>query len=144
MKTRNIRNDFGLEILDIDLSQALPDSVFTDILDYFYQYSVLLFRQQSLTPQAQVALCHRFSQPRIETRQQFNTQECAEASTIGNILSDTGKQLSFFAHGVFGRHTDGSAACHVNAATFVYAVKFSQLRTILFNWQTSATADVEP
>lgn len=123
MKTRNIRDDFGLEILDIDLSQELPDSVFAQILDYFYQYSVLLFRQQSLTPQAQAALCHRFGQPKIETRKQFNIQEHPEVSTIGNILSDTGKQLSFFARGGFGWHTDGSAACHVNAATFLYAVE---------------------
>ena len=44
-------------------------------------------------------------------------------STIGNITSAEGKPLSFFARGGFGWHTDGTAACHVNAATLLYAVE---------------------
>ena len=123
MQTRKIRDDFGLEILDIDLNEELSDSDFSEILECFYQHSVLLFRGQSLTPPAQAALCHRFGQPKIETRKQFNFQECPEVSTIGNILAKNGKQLSFFARGGFGWHTDGSAACHVNAATFLYSVE---------------------
>ena len=123
MKTQPIRDDFGLEIGDIDLSQELSDSQFQQILDYYYEYSVLLFRNQAITPKAQASLCHRFGQPKIETRKQFNFQECPEVSTIGNIVDDTGKQLSFFARGGFGWHTDGTAACHVDAATLLYAVE---------------------
>ncbi|GEM_PF-544150 len=123
MKTREIRNDFGLEILDVDLCNNLSDSLFAQILELYYQHSVLLFRNQLLTPEAQAALCHRFGQPKIETRKQFNFQECPEVSTIGNITGHNGKQLSFFARGGFGWHTDGTAACHVNAATLLYAVE---------------------
>lgn len=123
MKTREIRDDFGLEIMDIDLAESLSDSQFEQIFDYYHQYSMLLFRNQSLTPKKQAALCYRFGQPKIETRKQFNFQECPEVSTIGNITDQSGKLLSFFARGGFGWHTDGSAACHVNAATFLYAVE---------------------
>jgi len=123
IKTREIRDDFGLEILDVDLCYNLSDSLFAQILELYYQHSVLLFRNQLLTPEAQSALCHRFGQPKIETRKQFNFQECPEVSTIGNITGHNGKQLSFFARGGFGWHTDGTAACHVNAATLLYAVE---------------------
>ena len=123
MKTRKIRSDFGIEILDIDLAAELSDQEFEQILACYYEHSVLLFRDQSLTPSAQAALCHRLGQPKIETRKQFNFQECPEVSTIGNIVAASGKQLAFFARGGFGWHTDGSAACHVDAATLLYAVE---------------------
>jgi taurine dioxygenase len=126
MKARQIRDDFGLEIDGIDLSRPLSDKQLEEILYYFYQYSVLIFPNQSLTPQAQAEFCHRLGRPKIETRKQFNFQECPEVSTIGNIIGKNDKQLSFFARGGFGWHTDGTAACHVNTATLLYAVEVPQ------------------
>lgn len=123
MRTRRIGDDFGLEILDLDLTTDLDDALFDEILSYYYQHSLLLFRNQRLSPQHQAALCHRFGQPKIETRKQFNFQEYPEVSTIGNIMDDQGKPLCFFARGGFGWHTDGTAACHVDAATLLYAVE---------------------
>jgi alpha-ketoglutarate-dependent taurine dioxygenase len=123
MKTREIRADFGLEILDIDLAAGLSDSQFDEILEHYYRRSLLLFRNQRLTPRRQAELCHRFGQPKIETRKQFNFQEHPEVSTLGNILDAEGKPLTFFARGGFGWHTDGTAACHVDAATLLYAVE---------------------
>jgi taurine dioxygenase len=122
MKIREMRQDFGLEILDIDLSGDISNEVFDEILEYYYRYSLLLFRNQNLSPKDQARLCHRFGQPKIETRKQYNYQECPEVSTIGNITNDQGKPLSFLARGGFGWHTDGAAACHVDAATMLYAV----------------------
>ena len=123
MKTRQIKDDFGLEVTDINLAEPLSDLQFKQVLDYFYEYSVLLFPNQSLTPEAQAAFCHRLGQPKIETRKQFNFQEFPEVSAIGNIIGKNHKQLSFFARGGFGWHTDGTAACHVNSATLLYAVE---------------------
>lgn len=126
MKIREVKQDFGLEILDIDLEACLSDEQFNEILDYYYRHSLLLFRNQRLSPKGQARLCHRFGQPKIETRKQFNYQECPEVSTIGNITDDHGKPLSFFARGGFGWHTDGTAACHVDAATLLYSVDVPQ------------------
>ena len=123
MKTRELRPDFGLEILDIDLASDLSDRQFEEILEHYYHYSLLLIRNQRLSSKAQAAICHRFGQPKIETRKQFNFQENPEVSTLGNIRNNTGKPLTFFARGGFGWHTDGTAACHVDAATLLYAVE---------------------
>ena len=122
LETRPLHRDFGVEVVDFDL-RDLDDDSFTAILECYYRHSVLLFRHQDLTAADQASLCHRFGQPKIETRKQFNYQECPEVSTIGNITDGQGKPLSFFARGGFGWHTDGTAACHVNAATLLYAVE---------------------
>jgi len=38
----------------------------------------------------------------VKTRKRFNFQEYPEVSTIGNIVNNEGRQLSFFARGGFG------------------------------------------
>jgi taurine dioxygenase len=144
MKTLRIRDDFGLKISDIDLCEPLSDFQFKQILDYFYKYSLLVFPNQSLTPRAQAAFCHRLGQPKIETRKQFNFQECPEVSTIGNIIGKNDKQLSFFARGGFGWHTDGTAACHVNAATLLYAVEVPRNGGDTLFLSTASTYDRAP
>ncbi|MDH3857325.1 MAG: TauD/TfdA family dioxygenase [Gammaproteobacteria bacterium] len=101
----------------------MSDADFSSLIELYYRHSMLLFRNQDLPPQAQASLAHRFGKPKIETRKQFNFQEHPEVSTIGNIKNKSGKLLSFFVRGGFGWHTDGTAACHVDAATFLYAVE---------------------
>ncbi len=123
MKVRELRSDFGLEITEIDLANDLNDDIFEEIRDYYYRYSLLVFRNQQLSAYEQARLAHRFGQPKIETRKQFNFQDVPEVSTIGNITDHQGRPLSFLAKGGFGWHTDGAAACHVDAATFLYSVE---------------------
>ena len=121
--TRKVTASFGLEILDVDLSNELKAQDYAELVELYHQHSMLLFRHQSLTAKSQAALAHRFGAPKIETRKQFNFQEYPEVSTIGNLQDNNGKLLSFFVRGGFGWHTDGAAACHVNAATMLYAVE---------------------
>jgi taurine dioxygenase len=121
--TRQIHPDFGLEILDIDLAGELSKRDFAEIVELYHRHSMLLFRHQSLDPAAQAALARRLGMPKIETRKQFNFREHPEVSTIGNIVAPGGRPLAFFVRGGFGWHTDGTAACHVNAATMLYALE---------------------
>jgi taurine dioxygenase len=123
LDTRKITESFGLEILNIDLSNEFPALDYAEIIELYHHHSMLLFRNQSLSPKSQAALAHRFGAPKIETRKQFNFREYPEVSTIGNLQDNNGKLLSFFVRGGFGWHTDGAAACHVNAATMLYAVE---------------------
>lgn len=123
VKTRRLHDDFGLEIRGLDLATEVTDDRFAQLLELYYAHSLLLFRDQRLSPADQAALCHRFGKPKIETRKQFNFREHPEVSTIGNVTDARGRPLSFFARGGFGWHTDGTAACHVDAATLLYAVE---------------------
>ena len=115
--------NFGREVLGVDLSAPIDDDSFAEILDLYFSHSALLFRDQDLSPQSQARLAHRFGRPKIETRKQFNLKDYPEVSTIGNAKHPDGEDAAFFVRGGFGWHTDGTSACHVDAATFLYAVE---------------------
>ena len=115
--------NFGLEVSGVDLSSLIDDDSFAEILDLYFSHSALLFRDQDLSPQSQARLAHRFGRPKIETRKQFNLKDYPEVSTIGNVKHPDGEDAAFFVRGGFGWHTDGTSACHVDAATFLYAVE---------------------
>jgi len=115
--------NFGREVLGVDLSAPIDDDSFAEILDLYFSHSALLFRDQDLSPQSQARLAHRFGRPKIETRKQFNLKDYPEVSTIGNVKHPDGQDAAFFVRGGFGWHTDGTSACHVDAATFLYAVE---------------------
>ena len=115
--------NFGLEVTGVDLSSPIDDDSFAEIRDLYFSHSALLFRDQDLSPQSQARLAHRFGRPKIETRKQFNLKDYPEVSTIGNVKHPDGEDAAFFVRGGFGWHTDGTSACHVDAATFLYGVE---------------------
>ena len=123
MRTRPLMPNFGLEISGVDLSTPIDDDSFAEIRDLYFSHSALLFRDQDLSPHSQAHLAHRFGRPKIETRKQFNLKDHPEVSTIGNVKHPDGEDAAFFVRGGFGWHTDGTSACHVDAATFLYAVE---------------------
>lgn len=115
--------NFGLEVSGVELSSPIDDDSFAEIRDLYFSHSALLFRDQDLSPQSQARLAHRFGCPKIETRKQFNLKDYPEVSTIGNVKHPDGQDAAFFVRGGFGWHTDGTSACHVDAATVLYAVE---------------------
>ncbi len=123
MQTRPLMPNFGLEVSGVDLSSPIDDDSFAEIRDLYFSHSALLFRGQDLSPASQASLAHRFGRPKIETRKQFNLKDHPEVSTIGNVKHPDGEDAAFFVRGGFGWHTDGTSACHVDAATFLYAVE---------------------
>ena len=72
---------------------------------------------------ARSPLLYRFGRPKVETRKQFNIRDYPWVSTVGNIVDEDGKPLAFFNRCGEDWHTDGTAACHTNAATFLHAVE---------------------
>ena len=123
IETKPVVHNFGVEVMDIDLSENLSPATVEEIRSLYFEHSLLLFRGQDLGPADQARLAHLLGKPKIETRKQFNLPDHPEVSTLGNIKDEAGKPVTFFARGGFGWHTDGSAACHVDAATLLYAVE---------------------
>ena len=60
LQLRLLHPDFGAEILDVDLSQTVSDARFAEIEMAVEQYSVVLFRRQSLDDESQLAFSRRF------------------------------------------------------------------------------------
>lgn len=57
-----LQSQFGLEISGLNLSEPLPQNVFSYIRDRFNQYSVLLFRQQNIDDTQQIAFSRLFGE----------------------------------------------------------------------------------
>ena len=118
-----IKEQFGAEVTGVDLATEFTDEVLREIKEAYYENSLLLFRGQTLDAASLARFLHRFGRPKIETRTQFNLRDHPEVSTLGNIVDEDGEPLAFLNRGGVAWHTDGSATCHSNAATFLYAVE---------------------
>ena len=57
LNSRPITAEFGVEVLDIDLSQQLSDQLFSQLKSLYFEHSLLLFRHQNLTPADSGAFC---------------------------------------------------------------------------------------
>lgn len=60
MKVQPLTGTIGAEILDIDISKDLPDSVISDIRGVLLEHKVIFFREQDLTPEGQIRFAKRF------------------------------------------------------------------------------------
>jgi len=60
MKVQPLTGTIGAEILDIDISKDLPDSVISDIRGVLLEHKVIFFREQELTPEGQIRFAKRF------------------------------------------------------------------------------------
>jgi taurine dioxygenase len=65
----------GAELTGIDLRQELPDEVIAEVRRALYDYKVIFFRDQPLTPQQHVAFARRFGELEIHPFLPSNTGE---------------------------------------------------------------------
>ncbi len=78
----------GAEIIGLDLRQPLNTEDFRRIHQAHLQYHVLVFRQQDLTPEQQIAFSRRFGSLQIHVLQQFLLAGHPEILIVSNILRD--------------------------------------------------------
>ena len=71
MQIRPLSQHVGAEIGGVDVAADLPDDVFQEIDDAYNRYSVLVFRDQKLTPAQQIRFARRFGDLEISPRTQF-------------------------------------------------------------------------
>ena len=62
----------GAEISEIDLRKPLDDSIFDALAAAFDRYSVVVFRNQNLTPEQRIVFSRRFGPLQINVRSEFN------------------------------------------------------------------------
>src|SRR6516162_2844864 len=60
----------GAEIIEVNLA-VMPNGVFEKIEDAYNRYSLLIFRDQELSPEQQIAFARRFGELEISPRTQF-------------------------------------------------------------------------
>ncbi|NNE23959.1 MAG: TauD/TfdA family dioxygenase, partial [Rhizobiales bacterium] len=60
VSVKPLSGNLGAEIGDVDLSGELTNSQFSDIRDAFHRYSVIVFRDQHLKPEAHLRFAQRW------------------------------------------------------------------------------------
>ncbi|NND50220.1 MAG: TauD/TfdA family dioxygenase [Rhizobiales bacterium] len=81
-----LNEEIGAEITGIDLSLPLDDETFAEIQDAFFKHSVLVFREQNITAEQQIAFSRRFGDLEIHVLKQFLHPQHPEILLISNIV----------------------------------------------------------
>jgi taurine dioxygenase len=111
----------GAEICGVNLAADLPDDIFEEIDDAYNRYSVLVFRDQKLTPEQQIAFARRFGELEISPRTQFALPGYPEVLVLSNII-ENGKPIG---NADAGRtwHTDMSYTKTPPRGSLLYALE---------------------
>lgn len=75
----------GAEIIDLDLTRPLPDDEFKRVHQAHLDHHLLIFRDQRITPEQQIAFSRRFGALQIHVLHQFQLSGYPEILIISNI-----------------------------------------------------------
>ena len=116
-----ITDRIGTEVRGIDVSQPIAARDFDRIYQAWLDTTILLFRDQSLTPEQQVEFTKKFGDVVSYTREKFSESRFPEVLILSNIVKD-GKPIG---SPVSGRvwHTDGHYLENPPAGTILHAIE---------------------
>jgi alpha-ketoglutarate-dependent taurine dioxygenase len=86
----------GAEISEIDLRKPLDDSIFYAVAAAFDRYSVVVFRNQDLTPEQRIVFSRRFGPLQVNETTQFRIGgRESEISHHGPVCPDRTANFTF-------------------------------------------------
>ncbi len=113
----------GAEITGVDLAQKLDDATFRQIQEAYYRHSVIVFRDQKLTPEQQVSFSRRFGELEIHVLKQYLLPGYPEILVVSNIV-ENGRLIGLADAGrVAVWHTDMSYLKEPSAGSALYALE---------------------
>ncbi len=112
----------GAEITGVDLSQPVDDRTGDQILDAFHQHQLLLFPDQTLTPEQHIAFSRSFGELEIHVCGQYLLPKYPEILLLTNERDQEGQRLSI-ADGGSGWHSDLSYMKRPSLGSLLHAVR---------------------
>lgn len=112
----------GVEVKGVNVAASLSDELFAQIQQAFHRYSVLLIREQSLTPTTFAQFTRRFGPLQISANQRYCCAEEPDVMLIGNLRVN-GELKSMFVNAAQDWHIDQIQTARPNIATCLYAVE---------------------
>ena len=82
----------GAEVRGVDLSKALSNADFAEIERAYNEHSVLLFRDQDISPEQHVRFSRRFGDLEIHVLDQYLHPEHKEILVVSNV-EDEGRNI---------------------------------------------------
>jgi taurine dioxygenase len=114
----------GAEISEIDLRKPVDDRIFDAVAAAFDRYSVVVFRNQDLTPEQRIVFSRRFGPLQINVRSEFNKPGYPEIYTVSNTLVN-GKPIGSRDAGRYW-HSDLCYLPQPARASLMYALEVPQ------------------
>lgn len=116
-KATRLPGGFGAEVTGIDLSQVIDESVVKQLVDWLYEYRVLVIRDQNLSPSDYVRFGRHWGDPIEFFIPSHRDAENPEMIRISNSLDTPLSQRNGAAHW----HTDSSYETVPASVTMLYA-----------------------
>jgi taurine dioxygenase len=101
---RPLAGPLGAEVVGLDLSQPLDDADFASIHRAHLQHHVLVFREQRIQPEHQIAISKRFGPLQIHVLKDFQLPGYPEILIVSNV-KENGKPIGLGDAGIFW-HSD--------------------------------------
>src|SRR5262249_38991858 len=120
LRLRPLDGGLGAEVLGLQVADV-DDGTFPVLYAAFLARQLLLFRDQTLPPAAQVAFARRFGEVQVHVMDQYHASAHPELYTLSNLDATgqpTGKHPD---RGTMIWHTDGSWRRTTGHATMLYA-----------------------
>lgn len=116
-----ITDAIGTEVRGIDVAQVLSDDDMNRIYRAWIDSTILLVRDQKLTPEQHIAFTRRFGEVYAYTRSQFNDVDHPEILVLSNLTRD-GKPIgSAYSGRVW--HSDGAYLTDPPVGSMLYALE---------------------
>jgi len=119
--TRPLAPRLGAEIIGVDLSQGVDDTLFRAIYDAFLEHQVLLFGVQDLPPGRQVEFARHFGEVQIHVMNQYHADGFPELYRLSNLDENGNPTGRHPDKGTLAWHTDGSWQRVTGHATIIYS-----------------------
>jgi taurine dioxygenase/putative 2-oxoglutarate oxygenase len=116
-----ITDTIGTEVRGIDVTEDISVRDFDRVYQAWIDTTILLFRDQWMTPAQHIAFTRRFGEVVAYTRSKFGAQEDPEILVLSNIVRD-GKPIgSPYSGRVW--HTDGHYLAEPPTGSMLYAIE---------------------
>src|SRR5687767_3187795 len=122
MSLRKVGKQLGAEVTGLDLSQPLDDAAFKRIADAFFEHQVVVFRDQALTPEQQIAFTRRFGELEQHVRKEHRLAGHPEILIVSNVVDERGVAIGVQDAGRFW-HSDLSYKQLPSLLSALYALE---------------------
>jgi taurine dioxygenase len=112
----------GAEIKGVDLSQPMDDNLFAQVSRAFFDNQVVVFRNQKITPEQQIAFTRRFGVLEQHVRKEHRLAGYPEILIVSNVLNEQGQAIGVEDAGRFW-HSDLSYKQVPSLLSALYALE---------------------
>ena len=122
ISVKKLGQHLGAEISGVDLSQPMDDNTFARVSKAFFDNQVVVFRNQRITPEQQIAFTRRFGVLEQHVRKEHRLEGYPEILIVSNVLNGEGKAIGVEDAGRFW-HSDLSYKQVPSLLSALYALE---------------------